>query len=344
MLYVGIDLSSKSFVVHAIDERKRVVLRSEVAASREGFRRVVRELGPGAKLVVFEAGNQLKWVADFWKKQTGVQVHVVHPNEVKWISASSGKTDAVDARKLAELARGDLLPRAVHVVEGTARELRELTSARKQLMQKRVGLDNTLRGYLKQEGVQLGAKFFSRVDWEERLEKLRVSATLRQIVGAFLPAMEQLREAEQVLLKRLAAVSTEEIRLVETIPGVGVLSSRVLVGALDNADRFDDRKAVAKYGALAPTVRQSGAMLHLGRVNRDGRQEIRRVLLQCAHIVVRMKTAGSRPLREFFQRVEAARGKKRALIALARKLLTIAYGVLRSKTEYDPVKLAAYAG
>jgi transposase len=340
MLYVGIDLSSKSFVVHAIDEKKRVVLSSEVSASREGLRRLVRELGPRSKLVIFEAGNQLKWIADFWKKQAGTRLHVVHPNEVKWISASSGKTDKVDARKLAELGRGELLPRAVHVVEGPARELRELASARRQLMQKRVALDNTLRSYLKQEGVQLGAGYFSRVDWAERLAQVKMSRTLRQIVEAFVPAMEQLKEAELALTEGLRAVESEDIRRLETIPGIGELSSRVVAGALDDASRFDDRKAVAKYGALTPTVRQSGEMVHHGGVNRDGRHEIRRVLLQCAHAVVRMKTAGSRPLREFFARVEKARGKKRALVALARKLLTIAYGVLRSKSDYDPAKLA----
>ncbi len=58
---------------------------------------------------------------------------MVHPNEGKWISTSSGKTDKVDAKKLAELARGDLLPRKVHLVEGEARRLRELISARTQL-------------------------------------------------------------------------------------------------------------------------------------------------------------------------------------------------------------------
>jgi hypothetical protein len=71
---------------------------------------------------------------------------------------SSGKRDKVDAKKLAELARGDLLPRQVHLVEGEARALRELISARAQLMQKRVGMVNPLRGYLKQEGVRLGQR------------------------------------------------------------------------------------------------------------------------------------------------------------------------------------------
>ena len=92
MLYVGMDISSKSFVVHAVDERKRVVLKTEIAASRESLRWLIGQLGPQPKLFVFEAGNQLKWVADTLGKQDGVSLHVVHPNEVKWISTSSGKT------------------------------------------------------------------------------------------------------------------------------------------------------------------------------------------------------------------------------------------------------------
>lgn len=66
-----------------------------------------KELGAGPKLVVFDAGNQLKWIVRVLKRGEGVTIHVVHPNEVKWISQSGGKTDKVDARKLAELARGD---------------------------------------------------------------------------------------------------------------------------------------------------------------------------------------------------------------------------------------------
>lgn len=68
----------------------------------------------------------------------------------------------------------------------------------------------------------------------------------------------------------------------ESILGIGLLSSRVLLGALDNAQRFDDRKAVCKYGALTPTIYQSGSMTNLGRINRYGRHEAGRVLLQCA--------------------------------------------------------------
>lgn len=112
------DVSSKEFVVHAVDGRGKTVYEGTVSPDRAGLRRLVKDLGSGAKLLVFEAGNQMKWIALALKKMAEVTAHVVHPNEVKWISQSNGKTDKVDARKLARLTQGNLLPRAVHVVEG----------------------------------------------------------------------------------------------------------------------------------------------------------------------------------------------------------------------------------
>ena len=339
MIYVGMDISSKSFVVHAINDKKAVVFRGEVPPTTAGLTQLMRKLGQDTKLVAFEAGNQLKWIALWFKRRKGVHVHVVHPNEVKWITKSSGKTDQVDARKLAQLARGDLLPRAVHVVDGHIRQLRELFSARQTLQSKRVALINALRGYALQEGKRLPEKFFGRGDWYEALSKKRLSEQLHAVAEAFRQSIEVLKTSEAELTRRIVAIEDERVELLETIPGIGQLSSRVLLSAIDKAERFDNRKAVAKYGALTPTIHQSGNETHLGHINRDGRHEVRRVMLQCAHTVVRMKSHSATPLVDFFQRVMKRRGKKIAIVAVARKLLTIAYGVLKSRQTYDPVKL-----
>lgn len=336
MIYVGMDISSKSFVVHAINERKKVVFRGETKPTRDALKKLMRELGRETKLVVIEAGNQLKWIALTLKAIRGVHLHVVHPNELKWISQSSGKTDKIDARKMAELARGDLLPRKVHIVDGTVRDLRELVSARHRLQSKRVALINTIRGYMLQEGYKLPEKFFQRADWRLRLEKAKIGEVTKRIVESMMAAVEAIALSEENLTREIVAIKDERIDLLETMPGIGKLSSRVILAALDEARRFDDRKAVAKYGALTPTIYQSGGVTHMGHINRDGRHEVRRVLLQCAHTVARMKSYGSRPLREFFERVMKRRGKKIAVVALARKLLTIAYGVLKSGNPYDP--------
>ena len=77
----------------------------------------------------------------------------------------------------------------------------------------------------------------------------------------------------------------------------------MIASAIDAVNRFEDKKSVAKYGALTPRIYQSGGVTHLGRINRDGRHEVRRVLLQCAHTVTRMRSYEARPLRVFFARI-----------------------------------------
>lgn len=343
MIYVGMDISSKSFMVHAINERKREVFKGEISPSRPSLKGLIEELPAGPKVVVYEAGNQMKWVSLALKKMKDVVPHPVHPNEVKWITESRGKTDKVDARKLAELARADMLPRPIHIVEGTVRELREFVSARMQLQSKRVALINTLRGYVKQEGVKLPVKFFQHRDWREKISKLKVSEPLKLIIQSYMEAIDGLMASEGKITDKIKGIEDPRCDLLETIPAIGKMTSRVLLGAIDNAKRFDDKRAIANYGALTPTIYQSGNVTHLGKINRDGRHEIRRVLLQCAHTITRTKRHDVKPLKEFFERLEKRRGKKKAVVALARKLLTTAYGVLKTETPYDPAKLWAYA-
>jgi transposase len=339
MIYIGMDVSSKEFMVHAIKEKQKLKFKGGIEPTRRGLRKMIKSLGEESKLVVFEAGNQLKWIALMLKAIEGVEVHIVHPNEIKWISQSSGKTDKIDARKLAQLARGDMLPRKVHIVEGKARQLRELVSARYKLQSKRIALINSIRGFMKQEGYGFPVKFFQSVNWRERLGHMRVGETQKVIIESYMKGIEGLQEAEGELTEKIKAIKDKKIELLESIPSLGEISSRVIVGAIDGVERFESKKGVAKYGALTPRIYQSGGVTHLGRINRDGRMEVRRVLLQCSHTITRMKSYGARPLREFYERIAKRRGKKIAIVALARKLLTIAYGVLKTKKMYDPALL-----
>jgi len=290
----------------------------------------------GPKLVAFEAGHQLKGIAETVTRLPDVQVHVVHPNAVKWITESRGKTDRVDAKQLAELTRAGFLPRAGPVVEGPVRELRELVSTRQHLQRKRIALINTIRGYVYHEGHQLPEQFFTGPTWAAKLARLSVSAPLTLIMQTFMASIEALSAAERQLTARLEAIEDPRCPLLESIPAIGPMAARVVVSALDEARRFDDQKAVANSGALAPTSDQRGAVRPLGRITRDGRLEVRRVLLQCAHTLARMKRHGAKPLHQFVARIARRRGKTMAGVALARTLLTTAYGVLKSGQPSDP--------
>jgi transposase len=330
------DISSKDFVVHAINEKKKVVFKGSISPSKKGIRDLIAKLGLETKLFVFEAGNQMKWMADYFKK-LGEDIHIVHPNEVKWIAESGGrKTDQIDARKLSELARADMLPRRVYVAQGDARTLRELTTAREMLVRRRVSLISSLRGYLKQENIKLPAKFFQSKDWQENLIQLNLSKACESIVASFMHSIEALKSSEESINTEIMTIKNKDIELLETIPGIGKLTARILFGAIADIERFNGSKALASYGALAPTIYQSGDELRMGPVSRSGRKEMRRSLLQCAHAVARMKAASAKPLLDFFHRVERKRGKKRALIALSRKLLTVVYAVLKGEEPYVP--------
>ena len=341
MIYVGIDVSSKEFVVHAINDKKKILFKGSVSPTKKGIKGLIAEFGIESKIFVFEAGNQMKWIVDTFKK-LGENFHVVHPNEVKWIAESGGKkTDKIDARKLAELARADMLPRAIHIAEGKTRTLRELTAARETLLRKRVSLINSLRGYLRQENVKLQAKFFRSDDWQVQLIEMKLSEATEVIVASFMSAIENMIFSEKSITDEIMRINDEVIERIETVPGIGKLTSRILFDALSCADRFDNSKCVANYGALTPSVYQSGDELRMGKTTRAGRKEIRRSILQCAHAVVRMKSASAKPLQEFFNRIEKRHGKKRALIALSRKLLTVVYAVWKTEDVYNPEFLKA---
>lgn len=341
MIYVGMDISGKEFVIHALNDKKKVLFKGSVSPTKKGIRDLIAAFGIESKLFVFEAGNQMKWIADYFKK-LGENIYIVHPNEVKWIAESGGKkTDQVDARKLAELARADMLPRRVHIAEGKARTLRELTNARETLLRKRVSLMNSLRGYLRQEGQKLPAKFFQADDWQVQLCEMKLLSSTEAIVASFMHAIECMIESEKSIATEIMGIEDKVIDRIETIPGIGKLTSRILFGALADIDRFENSKCVANYGALTPTIYQSGDECRMGATTRSGRKEIRRSILQCAHAVVRMKTASAKPLQEFFNRIERKRGKKRALIALSRKMLTVVYAVWKSEGVYNPTFLKA---
>lgn len=341
MIYVGMDISGKDFVIHALNDKKKVLFKGSVSPTKKGIRDLIAEFGIESKLFVFEAGNQMKWIADYFKK-LGENIHVVHPNEVKWIAESGGKkTDQVDARKLAELARADMLPRRVHIAEGKTRTLRELTNARETLLRKRVSLMNSLRGYLRQEGAKLPTAFFKANDWQVQLCEMKLLSSTEAIVASFMHAIECMVESEKSIANEIMSIEDKVIDRIETIPGIGKLTSRILFGAIADANRFENSKCVANYGALTPSVYQSGDECRMGSVTNAGRKEMRRALIQCAHAVVRMKTASARPLQDFFIRIERKRGKKRALVALSRKLLTVVYAVWKSEGVYNPTFLKA---
>ena len=290
--------------------------------------------------VAIEAGGQTVWIVDVLRA-LGAAVHVVHPGKVKWIAESKKKTDRVDAELLARLLRIGGLPAPVHVPSRPARELRGLLLARRQLVQTRTKLINVVRGLIRQQQVTLPAKALMGTAGWARLEHLPLSTAVQHIVQVYRATVEATTVALKALDQELCAKAMADPRVerLQSIPGVGRVSAQTLVATVDTIRRFKRAKQLVASSGLVPSVRASGERVDYGPITKQGRSEIRAVWVQAAHAVLAVKAASARPLQRWWAAMAKRRGKKTALVALARKLVTIAFHLLRDGTTYDARRL-----
>jgi transposase len=337
----GIDLAGVSSYVYVTDEKGKKLASGEVATDKVAFARRLKRFVRGGLSIAIEAGNQTAWVYEALIEM-GAKVTVVNPAKVKLIAESRRKTDKIDAKILCELLRLDGLPCPVHVPGRETRALRGLLVARRQLVTARTKVCNVVRGMLRQEGIRLPARALSSfVGWRRiqgnGFEQDHLPVVVAAYFDVFTSLTHSIREIEAQLAQREAGDS--RVAKLQTIPRVGRIASLTFLAAVDDVHRFSSSRKLVGYSGLAPTVRSSGERTQYGSISREGRRELRAVWVQIAHLVAIDKTRATRPLRTWFNKVAKRRGKKTATVALARRLLVIAYHVLRDETEYDAARL-----
>jgi transposase len=343
MWYCGIDVSSKKSYVVVCDGKGTPALCREVDTEAAAFRSALEPYVGDKLKIAIEAGGETLWIYDCLT-EFGAEVVVVHPKKVKLIAESRRKTDKIDAKILCELLRIDGLPRAVHMPSPAARVLRGMLKARRQLVRNRASVCNTVRGLLRQEGVKLAVRGLATLKgWRELLSRKYRHAHITPILQAYFESFRALTQSIQRLDKELTTLSKKDARveLLKTMPSVGPIAALTLVAAIDRVERFRSSRELVSYSGLAPIVRQSGERATYGPISREGRREIRGVWVQIAHLVAHSDKAAAKPLRRWFLRVARRRGKKTALIALTRRLLTVAFFMLRTGEVFDARRLCS---
>lgn len=341
MDYCGIDLAGVSSYVYVTNEKGRKLAAGAVDTTKEALERRLKPFVRGGLSIAIEAGNQTAWVHEVLTG-LGAKVTVVNPTKVKLIAESRRKTDKIDARILCELLRLDALPTPVHMPGRDTRSLRGLLVARRQLVRERTKLCNVMRGMLRQEGIRLPAHALaSKVGWrrlmEQGYEHRHLPIVLEAYFEVFVKVVESIRELERELAERESGDA--RVARLKTMPKVGPIAALTFVAAVDDVQRFPSSRKLVGYSGLAPTVRSSGERTEYGSITREGRRELRGVWVQIAHLVAIDKKRETQPLRTWFQKVARKRGRKTAIVALARRLLVIAYRLLKDETVYDAARL-----
>lgn len=326
MLYVGLDVHSKSVAVCVLNEKGELVERQRLRHLQQLPDLLVR-MPPFA--VCYEASCGYGCVYEMLKS-LAARIAVAHPGLLRLIYRSKRKHDRLDAEKLARLLLLDAVPE-VHVPSGDVRSWRELITFRRKLVEKRTRAKNGVRTLLRSLGIRPPQR--PRL-WTKQglawLRDLELSQPLQavkrdQLVEEIETLTAQVRRVERAL-KQYAQDNVAVCQL-QSIPGVGLRTAEAMVAFVDDPHRFRNAKAVGAYFGLVPSQDQSGESNRLGRITRQGAATVRHLLVEAAWQAARR----SPTVRAYFERIRRGdpERNKIALVATAHYLARVMWAMLK---------------
>ena len=335
MIHVGVDLHQRFCYVTVMDARGKIIQQRAVGNEGEELRRWARSL-PGPAQLVMEACSF--WPA-FQKNLSGEveKMVLVHPARVKAIASASLKNDRVDSATLAHLSRCDLLPEA-WMADEAMRQTRQGVRLRVALGGQRARSKNLLQAVLHQEGQRKPVTDLLGKRGRAWLGEVELSAAGRESVdryGELIDHFDRLIGERQQKLEA-AAEQSAEARWLATIPGIGPYLAMVIVAEIGDIARFSDKKALASYAGLVPRVRQSAGKRHYGGISYQGSKLLRWAMIQAAQGATR----GSPAIAAWYDKRRQRKRPQVARVALARKLLTCVWALLRHGVCFEEATFA----
>ena len=335
-LTIGLDLGDRSSWYCVLDKAGNVLEERRVSttakAMREGFSRMARSR------IALETGTHSPWVSRLLS-ELGHEVIVAHARNVRLIGESRRKDDRLDAQTLARLARIDpqlLCP----VKHRSAKAQADLTliRARAGLVRARTALVNTAPGLAKSYGERLRSCNVRNMN-PEKAEQLspELQTALAPLLAGIETLSEQIREYNQ-RIEALAQQSYPEVALLTQIKGVGTLIALTFLLTLEDAHRFGKSRDVGCYLGLQPGRRSSGQSEPQMHISKQGDPYLRTLLVQGAQHILGPFGADCDLRRWGLKLAERGgkNGKKRAIIATARKLAVLLHRLWVSGDVYEP--------
>ena len=292
-------------------------------------------------LVVMEACGPSGWINDL-AASLGLKTFVCSTNEEAWRWANvKRKTDKDDALKLARMvAMKELKP--VHMPSPEHREFRSLVKYRKSLDQRVNKLKNTIRAWFVNHGIAIDSGDKAWHTGRERINSFRKplaqckpNELWRGELDIELTLLDSLTEQLDLVIKKLEAISKSDPRIarIQTIPGVGPRTAEILVACIDDPHRFENGRQISAYFGLVPRQYQSGETDRNGRITKRGNPLARTILVECAWASLRYNPWA----KGVYERIcgKQKTRKKKAAVALARKLAVIAWAMLRDEQDWN---------
>src|SRR5438128_2360905 len=325
MDYVGIDLHKKESQICILSEGGQL----RECRIRTEPQRFAEVLGRPRARILLEASTESEWVARCLEG-LGHEVVVADPNFAPMYATRTRKvkTDRRDARALAEAGRLGAY-RPAHRLSDAQRHVRGRLAVREALVRTRTRSIALIRALLRRHGWQVptgSAETFSR-----RVVALPLPGRLLSEVAPLLAVMRSVNQQLAYSDEVIEAVTRPDARVqrLRTVPSVGPVTAAAFVATIDDAQRFRRAHEVEAYLGLVPRELSSGESQRRGRITKAGNSRMRWLLVQAAVSILRCRHRQTEALRGWATRIAARRGKKIAVVALARRLAGILYAMLR---------------
>ena len=341
----GMDLGDNYSHLCLIDtESGELIEESRLRTTPEAMRRRYDSERP--LHVAIEVGTHSPWVSRLLT-ECGHEVLIANPRKTRLIYGQRRKTDKLDAEKLARLARAD--PELLYPVEHRGCDSQAhlaIVHSREALVRSRTQMINHVRGTVKSFGYRLPKcstpSFHKKVPGQLPSELAEVLGSIVETVGSL---TEKIKDYDR-RIEELAAERYPETRLLRQVSGVGSLTALTFVLTLEDTQRFAQSRSVGAYLGLAPGTDQSGEKDPQKRISGEGDELLRRLLVSSAHYILGPFAPDS-DLRRHGEKIAQRGGKnakKRAVVAVARKLSVLLHHLWVSGEVYEPLRNARRLG
>lgn len=335
--FIGVDLHKNSFTVCYMQRKGEHNLKTFKVdpGDVEAFKHT---LSRQDEVAVESTGNTGYFAREI--KESVSKVRIINPIQFKIISESVKKTDEHDAVTIARYLSKGLIPE-VRMRSKEDAQIASLIGTRDKFVKLRSSLKNKIHNILNANGVVTTKEMFSS---EKGLDKILTM----NLEGAYLFELKIIVDQIRSLNKSIDEINKELSDRGKNLPGhknltsitgIGDLSATILLNTIGNVSDFSDDKKLAAYIGIVPRVYVSNETSQYGRITKMGNKIARTALVQSALIAIRYNPY----LRRFYMRLKAKKGSGKAIIATARKLLTIVYRTLKNDwvfEDFNKFKLA----
>ena len=335
--WVGIDMGKSSYVLRLIDENGKIT-GWDGKTNKEGRKELYRRLRPTDKIAIESCSLAFTMNKEF-KELTGTDFYILNPNKLFQIYMTDKKTDKEDALKLAKEIRDkqeEDLPR-VNAPKEKMKEMRNVMSEYREIVKFRTMKINRLHSVYEHAGITdlKRSDLKTKTNREKNLKLL--NGYEKEEAQRLMHLIDLLESQKMELENKIKEEenTNEQMQIVEQIPGIGKTTAFCFVGVIGDPNRFTNMTRVSSYLGFIPKIDCSSKTNHYGHITKKGNAYLRGLLVQAAWVIVRSNNGGS--LKEKYNDlIIHGMSKKKAVVAIARKLAELMYTLLKNHSSYEP--------